>query len=114
MLQVENISGGYGKEPVVKSVTFHCQKRRSARHTWSEWQWEIDAVERLFQAFSRSRKVRSPIDGKDASAYSQKEFARKVAVLPQLHAHAFSHSVRETVELGRYPHQSGLFSSWSA
>ena len=45
--------------------------------------------------------------------YSQKEFARKVAVLPQLHAHAFSHSVRETVELGRYPHQTGIFSSWS-
>ena len=53
------------------------------------------------------------IDGQDASTYSQKEFARKVAVLPQLHAHAFSHTVRETVELGRYPHQSGLFSSWS-
>ena len=53
------------------------------------------------------------IDGQDASTYSQKEFAKKVAVLPQLHAHAFSHSVRETVELGSYPHQSGLFSSWS-
>ena len=33
--------------------------------------------------------------------------------MPQLHAHAFSHTVRETVELGSYPHQSGLFSSWS-
>ena len=53
------------------------------------------------------------IDGQDASTYSQKEFAKKVAVLPQLHAHAFSHTVRETVALGRYPHQSGLFSSWS-
>ena len=53
------------------------------------------------------------IDGQQVSHYSQKEFARKVAVLPQLHAHAFSHTVRETVNLGRYPHQSGLFSSWS-
>ena len=34
-------------------------------------------------------------------------------MLPQLHAHAFSHSVHETVSLGRYPHQSGLFSSWT-
>ena len=36
-----------------------------------------------------------------------------MAVLPQLHSHAFSHSVRDTIALGRYPHQSGLFSSWS-
>ncbi len=26
MLQVENISGGYGKEPIVKSVTFNVKK----------------------------------------------------------------------------------------
>ena len=26
---------------------------------------------------------------------------------------AFSHTVRDTVSLGRYPHQSGWFSSWS-
>ena len=36
-----------------------------------------------------------------------------MAVLPQLHAHAFTHTVRETVSLGRYPHQTGWFSSWS-
>ena len=36
-----------------------------------------------------------------------------MAVLPQLHAHAFSYTVRDTISLGRYPHQSGFFSSWS-
>lgn len=36
-----------------------------------------------------------------------------MAVLPQLHANAFSNSVREAVSLGRYPHQTGFFSSWS-
>jgi len=40
--------------------------------------------------------------------------AKKMAVLPQLHANAFSNSVREAVSLGRYPHQTGFFSSWSA
>lgn len=37
-----------------------------------------------------------------------------MAVLPQLHANAFSNSVREAVSLGRYPHQTGFFSSWTA
>src|SRR5690606_7367005 len=45
--------------------------------------------------------------------FAAKELAKKMAVLPQLHAHAFSHTVRETVALGRYPHQRGWFSSWS-
>lgn len=36
-----------------------------------------------------------------------------MAVLPQLHANAFSNSVREAISLGRYPHQTGFFSSWS-
>src|SRR5699024_10560661 len=53
------------------------------------------------------------IAGKPSGAYTQKQFAQQVAVLPQLHAHAFSHTVKDTVALGRYPYQSGIFSSWS-
>lgn len=32
-----------------------------------------------------------------------------MTVLPQLHATAFSNTVRDTVSLGRYPHQSAFF-----
>ena len=45
--------------------------------------------------------------------YPTKKLAQKMAVLPQLHANAFSNTVRETVSLGRYPYQRGLFASWS-
>lgn len=47
------------------------------------------------------------------NSYNARALAKKMAVLPQLHANAFSNTVREAVSLGRYPHQTGFFSSWS-
>ena len=45
--------------------------------------------------------------------YKAKQLAKMMSVLPQLNASTFSNTVRETVAIGRYPHQSGLFSTWS-
>lgn len=112
MLHVENISGGYGKEPVVQSVTFHVNKGEVLGILGPNGSGKSTLL-KIISGILPAREGSVTIEGKVASTYSQKEFARKVAVLPQLHAHAFSHTVRETVELGRYPHQSGLFSSWS-
>ena len=39
MLQVDNISGGYGKEPIVKSVTFTVNKGEVLGILGPEWQW---------------------------------------------------------------------------
>ena len=113
MLQVENLSGGYGKEPVVKSVTFNVKKGEVLGILGPNGSGKSTLL-KIISGILPKETGSVQIDGQDAPVYSQKEFARKVAVLPQLHAHAFSHTVRETVELGRYPHQSGLFSSWSA
>src|SRR5690625_3140661 len=54
-------------------------------------------------------EVKVSIQGKDISAYSPKTFAKIVAVLPQHMVQTYSYTVRETVSLGRYAHQSGLF-----
>ncbi|MCZ2257495.1 adenosylcobinamide amidohydrolase [Sporosarcina sp. G11-34] len=112
MLQVENISGGYGKEPVVKSVSFTVGKGEILGILGPNGSGKSTLL-KVISGILPAQQGTVTIDGKVSSAYSQKEFARKVAVLPQLHAHAFSHTVRETVELGRYPYQSGIFSSWS-
>src|SRR5699024_12756703 len=49
------------------------------------------------------------IKEKQISTYSTKEFAKLVAVLPQHTTQTFSYSVKETVSLGRYAHQKGVF-----
>ncbi|WP_342508393.1 adenosylcobinamide amidohydrolase [Sporosarcina sp. FSL K6-2383] len=112
MLQVDNLTGGYGKDPIVKSVTFSVKKGEVLGILGPNGSGKSTLL-KLISGILPKQEGSVVIDGQQASDYSQKEFARKVAVLPQLHAHAFSHSVHETVSLGRYPHQSGLFSSWS-
>ncbi|MHC8514433.1 adenosylcobinamide amidohydrolase [Sporosarcina sp. ITBMC105] len=112
MLQVNNLSGGYGKEPVVRDVSFQVAKGEVLGILGPNGSGKSTLLKIISGILPKlTGTVR--IDGQDAAVYSQKEFARKVAVLPQLHAHAFSHTVKDTVSLGRYPHQSGLFSTWS-
>ncbi|MFD1929409.1 adenosylcobinamide amidohydrolase [Sporosarcina siberiensis] len=112
MLHVENISGGYGKVPIVKSITFSVNKGEVLGILGPNGSGKSTLL-KIISGILPATEGTVTIDGKLSTKYSQKEFARKVAVLPQLHAHAFSHTVTDTVALGRYPHQSGIFSSWS-
>lgn len=112
MLKVENVSGGYGNSLVIKSVSFDVKKGEILGILGPNGSGKSTLL-KIISGILKAESGTVTIDGKNASLYTQKEFARKVAVLPQLHAHAFSHTVRETVELGRYPYQAGLFSTWS-
>lgn len=112
MLRVNNLSGGYEGKDIVKSVSFNVGKGEVLGILGPNGSGKSTLL-KLISGILSPTSGHVEVDGKASKAYSAKAFARKVAVLPQLHAHAFSHSVRETVELGRYPHQSGLFSSWT-
>lgn len=112
MLEVKNLSGGYDGNDIVKSVSFTVDKGEVLGILGPNGSGKSTLLKLISQILSPSTgEVR--IDGKPATSYSSKAFARIVAVLPQLHAHAFSHTVKETVDLGRYPHQKGMFSTWS-
>ncbi|GGB62726.1 heme ABC transporter ATP-binding protein [Fictibacillus barbaricus] len=54
------------------------------------------------------------IKGKRLQDYSAKELARVIAVLPQHAESSFDFTVREVVELGRYPFYKGLLKAASA
>ncbi|WP_252501898.1 adenosylcobinamide amidohydrolase [Sporosarcina sp. Marseille-Q4943] len=112
MLQVDNLTGGYGKEPIVKNISFRVNKGEVLGILGPNGSGKSTLL-KIISGILPAQQGTVRIDGEDAKAYSQKQFAKKVAVLPQLHAHAFSHTVKDTVALGRYPHQTGLFSSWS-
>jgi iron complex transport system ATP-binding protein len=51
------------------------------------------------------------LDGSDRASIRQREFARRVAVVPQREEAVFPLEVREYVALGRYPYSRGLTSS---
>ena len=112
MLHVSGISGGYGKEFIVKDVSFDVQKGEVLGILGPNGSGKSTLL-KIISGILPKEAGFVEIAGRNAASYSPKEFARSVAVLPQLHAHAFSHTVRATVELGRYPYQTGLFSSWT-
>ncbi|MBN8234843.1 adenosylcobinamide amidohydrolase [Halobacillus kuroshimensis] len=53
------------------------------------------------------------IQGRPITRMTAKETAREMAVLPQHHDVSFSTTVEQTVLIGRYPYQKGLFKQWT-
>lgn len=112
MLKIKKLSGGYDHQLIVKNVSFEVEKGEMLGILGPNGSGKST----LLKVMSGILPMKSGdvlIDEKSLQSYSPKELARKMAVLPQLHSHAFSHTVRDTISLGRYPHQSGWFSSWS-
>ncbi|WP_313893318.1 adenosylcobinamide amidohydrolase [Psychrobacillus sp.] len=112
MLKVENLSGGYNDRLIVENVSFEVEKGEMLGILGPNGSGKSTLL-KIISGILHMVSGDVLIDGKSLKSYSSKELAKKMAVLPQLHSHAFSHTVRDTIGLGRYPHQSGLFSSWS-
>ncbi|GKW45458.1 adenosylcobinamide amidohydrolase [Planococcus sp. NCCP-2050] len=113
MLKINNLSGGYGDRNIVQNVSFSVAKGTMLGILGPNGSGKSTLM-KLISGVLPATAGTVEIGGKEIGAFQAKELAREMAVLPQLHAHAFAHTVRETISLGRYPHQSGWFSSWSA
>ena len=113
MLTVEHLSGGYGNTPIVKDVSFTLEKGKVLGILGPNGSGKSTLL-KIISGILPKESGEVWIDGQTLQSYSSRSLAQKMAVLPQLHANAFSNTVREAVSLGRYPHQKGFFSSWSA
>ncbi|MDJ0330361.1 adenosylcobinamide amidohydrolase [Planococcus sp. S3-L1] len=112
MLEIKDLTGGYGDKNIVKDVSFTVKKGSILGILGPNGSGKSTLMKLISGVLpAESGEVR--IEGMSIADFPAKELAKKMAVLPQLHTHAFSHTVRETVSLGRYPHQGGWFSSWS-
>lgn len=112
MLKITELSGGYEGKKIIDKVSFSVNKGSMLGILGPNGSGKSTLL-KLISGVLPIENGLVDIDGKLMQAYDPKELARKMAVLPQLHAHAFTHTVRETVALGRYPHQTGWFSTWS-
>ena len=107
LLSVQRITAGYEKTPVIRDVTFTTPFRSIMGVIGPNGAGKTT----LFRTISR---VLKPMDGKilyrdrDIDGLSRKEFARKVAVIPQFRAVPPPFTVEEFVSLGRYPHRGRL------
>lgn len=112
MLEIKNVSGGYDQKLVVQNVSFQVKKGEMLGILGPNGSGKSTLL-KLISGILPMESGEALIEGKTLQSFATKELAKEMAVLPQLHSQAFSHTVRDTVSLGRYPHQSGWFSSWS-
>ncbi|RYG72406.1 ATP-binding cassette domain-containing protein [Lentibacillus lipolyticus] len=112
MLNLDHVSGGYDGQPVVQDIHFSVSPGEffgilgpngSGKTTL------MKMISGLIPCMSGSIQL----NNQNIRHFSRKALAKKMAVLPQLTAHTFSYTVRETVALGRYAHHEGFFQTWT-
>lgn len=111
VIRAENISGGYHHSMVINDVSFEVKKGEIFGILGPNGSGKTTLLKMLSGQISASKGL-VYIKGKHIQDYQTKDLAKIIAVLPQLHDLSFSYSVKETVKLGRYPFQKGIFPSW--
>lgn len=113
MLEVQNISGGYGTKKILSDISFQVEKGKFLGILGPNGCGKSTLL-KIISGIMSSSSGTVLVDGAEISSYSSRQLAKKMTILPQHASAAFSTTVRETVSIGRYPHQSGFFSSWQA
>jgi iron complex transport system ATP-binding protein len=112
MLQVKDVSYRYHSEKVLEDITFTVEKGELFGILGPNGSGKTTLLKLLSKELLPQYGT-ILLNGKILSNYSQKELAQMVAVLPQTAETSFGYTVQETVELGRYAHQSSLFPKWT-
>jgi iron complex transport system ATP-binding protein len=113
MLNVHRLSVGYEETVIVDKVDFQVETGEFFGILGPNGSGKTTLLKALSGILPQS-SGEIMFNGKYLSDYSSKELAKLIAVLPQNSSHSFSYSVKETVMLGRYPHQKGLFKAISS
>ncbi|MEH7274828.1 heme ABC transporter ATP-binding protein [Neobacillus vireti] len=111
MLNVQQVSGGYSNEAVVKEISFEVQAGELFGIVGPNGSGKTTLL-KMISGILPITKGNIYIRGKKIQDYSTKQLAQIVAVLSQHSSQSFSYTVKETVSLGRYAHQKGWFQTW--
>ncbi|MEH7085014.1 adenosylcobinamide amidohydrolase [Neobacillus drentensis] len=111
MLSVQQVSGGYTNEAVLEDISFEVEKGELFGILGPNGSGKTTLL-KMLSGILPIQKGEIQINGKRLQQYKAKQLAKIIAVLSQHSSQSFSYSVKETVSLGRYAHQKGLFQSW--
>jgi len=112
MLNVQQLTGGYFGQAIIKNVSFELEKGELFGILGPNGSGKTTLLKMLSGILS-FQDGEILLKEKSLKDYSAKELAKIIAVLPQHSSEAFSYTVKETVSLGRYAHQKGWFQTWS-
>jgi iron complex transport system ATP-binding protein len=111
MLNVQHVAGGYSDEYILKDISFEVEKGELFGILGPNGSGKTTLL-KMISGVLPIVKGDIFISGKRLQEYNSKQLARIVAVLSQHSSQSFSYTVKETVSLGRYAHQTGWFQTW--
>ncbi|WP_342474543.1 heme ABC transporter ATP-binding protein [Bacillus sp. FSL L8-0215] len=110
MIQVKEIRGAYGEKEVIRGINLEVKQGEFLGILGPNGSGKTTLLKMMAGILApKSGEVR--IGGHLIQSYPPKALAQKVAVLPQKTDQAFSFTVEETVQFGRYPYQKGWLQS---
>lgn len=112
MLSVQNVSGGYSGELVLKDISFTVEQGELFGILGPNGSGKTTLL-KMLSGILPLKQGEIFIMGKRLQEYGVKQLAQIVAVLSQHSSQSFSYTVKETISLGRYAHQKGWFQTWS-
>ncbi|WP_409250918.1 adenosylcobinamide amidohydrolase [Bacillus sp. SCS-153A] len=108
MIRTENLTGGYGDKKILNNINMEVHEGEFFGILGPNGSGKTTLL-KMISGLLDPETGQVFVDGKDVKEYTKKELARMMAVLPQLNSQAFNYKVKDTVALGRYAHQTGLF-----
>lgn len=113
MLLIENVSGGYENQEIIKDISFSVQEGEFFGILGPNGSGKTTLI-KMISGLLELKRGNVKVRDRDIADLTKKQLAKKIAVLPQLSQQVFPYTVKETVSLGRYAHHRGLFQTWTA
>ncbi|TQR25090.1 heme ABC transporter ATP-binding protein [Bacillus safensis] len=110
MIQVKEIRGGYGEKEIIRGISLEVKQGEFLGILGPNGSGKTTLLKMMAGILApKSGEVR--LGGQLVQSYQPKTLAQKMAVLPQKTDQAFSFTVEETIQFGRYPYQKGWLQS---
>lgn len=113
ILEVKNLSAGYGGDPVIRDIRFSLEKGDLVTVLGPNGSGKSTLL-RAAQGLLNDVAGEVRVDGISLLELDRREIARRIAFVPQIFEAVFEFNVFELVAMGRYAHQprmSGLSSA---
>lgn len=108
MLSVEHVSFSYGRKPVLKDVSLGVDPGEIVSLLGPNGSGKTTLL-KIMLGLLRPRQGRVRLAQEDIDQIPAKQFARRIAYVPQTHRMAFAYRVMDVVMMGRLPHKPLLF-----
>ena len=111
MIEVKNLSAGYGAVDVIKGISFNAARGESLCILGPNGCGKST----LLKSIARIIPYRGAVmlEGRNTGSFARKDLAKKIALLGQTAQICFPYTVRETVSLGRYAYARGFLKNLS-